>query len=403
MELVRRVFVALVCAIALGSLATDLWILDLFGPQVSVFAALPLLSYAIVGALLVVRRAGGPIGWLLGGTGLLMQLVLLSQAYGYASLFAGAALPRGEVVLWLGSVIGNALLLLMIPAIVLFPDGRPPSRAFAILLGVGLTGAVIYTVVSALADEPILVPLPYTGLHTGEPARSIPNPVAQHGQFGDLLLVATPALYSIVTPLLLIVPLALVARFRRSRGDDREQLKWLMYAAGITFGLMLIGVKLSPGPIQTLVEILTVFGLGLLPVAMGIAITRYHLYDIDLLIRRTLIYAAVSAVLLAAYIGGVALVHFVLAPVTSGNGLAVAISTLAVLALFQPLRRRIQVGVDRRFYRSRYDAVRTLDSFSVRLRDEVDLDAVRADLVGAVRETMAPAHMSLWLREGARR
>ena len=118
MAVARRAFVALVCAVAVGSLATDLWTLDLFGPQVSVFAALPLLSYSIVGAILVVRRAGGLIGWLLGGTGVLMQLVLLSQAYGYASLYAGAALPGGEVVLWSGSVIGNALLLLIIPAIV---------------------------------------------------------------------------------------------------------------------------------------------------------------------------------------------------------------------------------------------------------------------------------------------
>lgn len=394
-----RVFAAVVCAIALGSFATDLWILDLFGPQVSVFASVPLLSYAIVGALLVVRRAGGPIGWLLGGTGLLMQLVLLSQAYGYASLFAGAALPSGEVVLWLGLVIGNALLFLMIPAIVLFPDGRPPSRAFGILLGVLIAGGVTYTVASALADQPILVPLPYLALHAGEPARSIPNPFAQHGPLGDLLLLVTPALYTIAAPLVLVAPLAIVARFRRSRGGEREQLKWLMYAAGITFGLMLIGVVLPPSLIQTPVEVLTVLGLGLLPVAMGIAITRYHLYDIDVLIRRTLIYALLSAVLGVAYVGGVALIQFAVSPITSGNAVAVAISTLAVVALFQPLRRRIQGAVDRRFYRRRYDAVRILDRFAGRLRDEVELNFIRAELVHAVYETVQPTYASLWLRD----
>jgi hypothetical protein len=257
-------------------------------------------------------------------------------------------------------------------------------------------------VASALADQPILVPLPYLGLHTGEGARAIPNPFAQHGPLGDLLLLTASAFNNLAPPLLLVAPLALAVRFRRSQSVERQQLKWLMYAAGITFGLMVIGYMFSLGPIKILVNILTVFGLGLLPVAIGIAVTRYRLYDIDVLIRRTLIYATLSAVLLVAYASGVALIQLALAPVTSGNGLAVAISTLAVVALFQPLRRRIQEAVDRRFYRSRYDAARTLDSFAVRLRDEVDLDAVRADLLGSVRQTMAPAHVSLWLRERAR-
>ena len=172
-----------------------------------------------------------------------------------------------------------------------------------------------------------------------------------------------------------------------------------MYAAGITFGLMLIGVVLPPSLIQTPVEVLTVLGLGLLPVAMGIAITRYHLYDIDVLIRRTLIYALLSAVLGVAYVGGVALIQFAVSPITSGNAVAVAISTLAVVALFQPLRRRIQGAVDRRFYRRRYDAVRILDRFAGRLRDEVELNFIRAELVHAVYETVQPTYASLWLRD----
>ena len=400
MAFVRRVFAILVAVIAIGSLGTDLWVLDLFGPQISVFAALPLLSYAIVGALLVVRRAGGLIGWLLGGTGLLMQLVLLSQAYGYASLYTGAALPGGEIVLWLGSVIGNALLLLMIPAIVLFPDGRPLSRAFAVVLGVLLTVGATLTVASAFADQPILVPLPYIGLHTGEHPRSIPNPFAQHGPLGDLLLPATP---DIAAPLLLAVPIQLVARFRRSRGGDREQLKWLMYAAAITFVLMLTGVTLPLGLIKTLVQTLTVFGLGLLPVAMGIAITRYHLYDIDVLINRTLVYGATSATIAASFFLGIVALQALLRPLTAGSEIAIAGSTLVSFALFQRVRRGVQSAVDRRFDRSRYDAARTLDAFAVRLRDEVDIGALRADLIDVVHGTMSPSHVSLWLRPGRQR
>jgi hypothetical protein len=400
MAVVRRTFAVLVCAIAIGAFAATLRFLDFFGAS-AVAAGFPLLSLAIVGSILVLRPAGDPIGWLLGLAGALLELVLLLQVYGSASLEPGAGLWGGAFALWLGSVIAVVPFGLVVCAMVLFPDGRAPGRAFDILLWAFAAFVVINVVESALADRPILVPHP-SGSLTGDLPGSIPNPFALHGPVGDLLLLVASGL-NIFLPLLLIAPLALLVRFRRSRGIERAQLKWLTYTAAITFGLVVVPFVVPPGPIKTLTGATATFGIGLLPIAIGVAVTRYRLYDIDVLIRRTLIYAAVSAVLLAAYIGGVALFQFVLAPITDGSGVAVAISTLAVLALFQPLRRRIQVGVDRRFYRSRHDAGRTLDSFTVRLRDEVDLEAVRADLVGAVRETMAPAHMSLWLREGARR
>jgi hypothetical protein len=397
MAMVRPAFAALICAIAIGSLAADLRFLDFFGPP-GVFAALPLLSFAIVGSFLVVRRAGGPIGWLLGAAGAILQLAFLSQAYGSASLEAGAALPGGELALWSGSVIQYAVFGLVISAMVRFPDGRPPGRAFAFLLWVVVAGIVAAVVASALAAQPIAAPVTFSGPHAGDPTRSIPNPFALHGPVGDLMLLVASVI-DFLAPLTLIAPLALVVRFRRSRGVEREQLKWLTYTAAIAFGLALIAFVVPPGPISVLADATSIFGIGLLPVAIGIAVMRYRLYDIDVLIRRTLIYAAVSAVLLAAYVGGVALFQTILAPITAGSGVAVAISTLAVVALFQPLRRRIQESVDQRFYRSRYDAVRTLDGFAVRLRDEVDLDAVRADLLVAVHKTMSPAHASVWLRE----
>ncbi|HAL25188.1 MAG TPA: hypothetical protein DCP25_00405 [Chloroflexi bacterium] len=191
--------------------------------------------------------------------------------------------------------------------------------------------------------------------------------------------------------------MSLFIRYRRSSAVEREQIKWLAYSGTLAFVLIVLGNAI-PGDLGTWLFPLAFVVLGTLPIAIAIAIFRYRLYDIDVLIRRTLVYAAVSAVLLAAYIGGVALFQTILAPFIAGNGVAVAISTLAVVALFQPVRRRIRAAVDRRFYRSRYDAERTLDAFAGRLRDEVDLESVRADLLQAVRETVQPAHASVWLR-----
>jgi hypothetical protein len=302
----------------------------------------------------------------------------------------------GEFALWFGSVIQFAVFGLVISAMVRFPDGRPPDRVFAILLWAVVTFIVVAVVASALAAQPIPAPLTYAAPHAGSPSRSIPNPFAVHGPLGDLMLLAASGI-NIVAPLVLIAPLALVVRFRRSGGIERQQLKWLTYTAAIAFGLALIAFVAPPGPI-TVLDVTSIFGIGLLPIAIGIAITRYRLYDIDVLIRRTLVYASVSAVLLATYVGGVGLLQTILAPITAGSGVAVAISTLVVVALFQPVRTRIQAAVDRRFYRSKYDAERTLDAFAARLRDEVDLVALQGELLGAVNETVQPAYASVWLR-----
>jgi hypothetical protein len=386
-----------VCVIAIGCFAADLRFPDFFGPLGILFAALPLLSFAIVGSFLVVRRAGDPIGWLLGAAGAIVQLVLLSQAYGSASLEAGAALPGGELALWFGSVVEYAVFGLVISAMVRFPDGRPTSRLFGVLLWVVVAFIVGAVVATALAAQPIPASLTFAGPHAGDPSGSIPNPFALHGPLGDLMLLAASAI-NIVAPLTLIAPLALVVRFRRSRGVERQQLKWLTYTAAIAFGLALIAYVSPPGPIRVVTDATSIFGIGLLPVAIGIAVTRYRLYDIDVLIRRTLIYAALSAVLAATYLVGLAVFQKILAPITSGGAVAVAISTLAVIALFQPVRTRIQAAVERRFYRSRYDSAQTLDELSALLRDEVDLDAVRSDLIDAVQRTVQPAHASVWLR-----
>lgn len=391
----RRAFAALICTVAIGSFViAGVWFPDLEGASI-LLAGFPLLSFALVGTFLVLRRAGDPIGWLLGAAGALLQLGGLANSYGYASLDRAGGLPAGDFALWFGAPGAVAAVGLAVTGLTRFPDGRPPGRAFAILLWAFAALVVIGLVGTALADQPIVAP----GQPGGEP-RSISNPFALRGPLGGLMLLAAGA-RNLALALALIAPAALVVRFRRSGGVERQQLKWLTYTAAVSFGAGIIASVAPGGAIKVVFEAASSIGLGLLPVAIGIAITRYRLYDIDVLIRRTLSYAVLSAVLLVAYVSGVALAQFLFSPVTSGNGLAVAISTLAVVALFQPLRQRIQTSFDRRFYRQRYDAVRTLDTFAVRLRDEIDLDALRAELIAAVGRTVQPANASLWLKRAS--
>jgi hypothetical protein len=397
---VRTAFAALIFGIAIGAFIAGLRFLDYFGAQGVLLGTLPLLSFAIVGSFLIIRRAGGPIGWLLGAAGAVLQVVLLAVAYGSASIEQTTAMPGGEFALWFASVGQFAAFGLVISAIVRFPDGRPPGPRFAILLWASVAFVVAAGLVVGVAPQPIPAPTTFTGPHAGDPSRSIENPFALHGPVGELMLLAALVL-KLTTPLALIAPLALAVRFRRSSGIERQQLKWLTYTGVIAFGLALIAYVSPQGPIRVVADPVSIFGIGLLPIAIGIAITRYRLYDIDVLIRRTLIYAGVSAVLLATYVIGVGVLQTILAPLTAGSGFAVAISTLGVVALFQPLRTRIQSAVDRRFYRAKYDAERILDAFAGRLRDDVELDSVRAELLSAVGATLQPSHASVWLRKVA--
>jgi hypothetical protein len=198
------------------------------------------------------------------------------------------------------------------------------------------------------------------------------------------------------------VVLAVIAtrvRLRRSRGLEREQLKWLVLAAATT-GITVVGtlaVYLAAG-IDVGWEAVLGLGFATFPVAAGVAILRYRLYDIDVVINRTLVYGALTATLALAYLGSVLLLQFAVSPLTADSNLAIAGSTLAVAALFRPARAGIQEAVDRRFYRRKYDAQRTVQAFSARLRDEVQLGALRSELSKVVQETLQPAHVSLWLR-----
>ena len=262
-----------------------------------------------------------------------------------------------------------------------FPDGQLPSRRWRPVAWYAGFALGIFT--SAVA----LLPGPLPGLpETRNPVSPFPGEVTI-----DEVIVP---LFTVFFIAVLLGVAALVHRFRRSRGVVRLQLKWIVYASG----LYAIGVFLDSTFVYKPFEILDLLLINAIPVAAGVAIFRYRLYDIDLLINRTLVYALTTAAIGAAFFGGIVTLQGLLRPMTGGSEVAVAISTLASCAPFQPFRRRIQSSVDRRFYRARYDAGRTLGALSGRLANEVDLDAVRVDLIEAVAQTVQPAHASLWLR-----
>jgi len=390
-----RIAGALVALLGIGLLLVDVAMLDYFGPFIVIPIAL--LPLALVGGLLIARIPRNPIGWLLGLSGLAFAVMFATGAYGWSALVARPGnLPAGEIATLVSSVafppaLGSLVLLLLF-----FPSGRGLGGRWVWLERGMILLIFTITMTALFKDVPIQIAAPLTE-GSGPNGRFIPNPLAQHGPLGAVITALAPLGTSASAPVVLLGPLSLIVRYRRSKTTEREQIKWLAYSGTISFGL-LVASNVVPSEIADWTWGIGAMTLGLFPIAIGVAILRYRLYDIDLIIRRTLVYAAVSATLLAAYVGGVALFQRLLAPVTEGNGAAVAISTLAVVALFQPVRRRIGSAVDRRFYRSRYDAERTLEAFSTRLRDEVDLDAVRHDLVSAAQRTVQPAHASVWIR-----
>jgi hypothetical protein len=277
-------------------------------------------------------------------------------------------------------------LLIFVPTsflLLLFPDGRLPSprwRPVAWGVALGTAGGVVG---SALEAGP-LVDFPQTA-----------NPYGIDGPVVGIVGVAGSA---VATGSMVASAVSLIVRMRRAGSVERQQIKWLAYGGAVVVGGVCAGALAIPWSVPVSIFVMSVALLGL-PVFTGIAIVRHHLYDIDILINRTLVYATLTTTLVLMYFGGVAGLQRLLSPVIGeGNGLAVVATTLLIAALFNPLRRRIQAFIDRRFYRSKYDARKTLESFSTKLRDETDLEALNDELVKVVRETMQPGHVSLWLR-----
>ena len=350
------------------------------------------LSFSTVGALVAYKRPGNPIGWLLCATGLLEALTAFGGEYGTYALVAGS-LPGGVFTLWLASWVWLAAGSVVLFAFVLFPDGRLPSTRWRAVAG-------LYVLVNCLSLAQAAL-APGTLAETG--ARGLPPVVNPFGveavaglSSGPVGVLTLPlAVFAALTPFA-----ALFVRYRRAEGEEgRQQIKWVAYAVVLLTGAI-TAVSIWP-PLDGSVAGLVLFLVGFLsiPTAIGIAILRHRLFDIDLVINRTLVYAVLTAALALVYLGGVASLQLVLRPLTGGESqLAVVASTLTIAALFSPLRRRIQGFIDRRFYRRKYDARETLESFGARLRNETDLDRLGGDLVGVVRKAVQPEHASLWLR-----
>ena len=348
-----------------------------------------LTAYATVGALVASRQPGNAVGWLMMAIAFTILLQTLGDAYAYSR-----SNPGYVAVGWVTGLLFSVWLLLIVSFLPLvFPTGRLLSRRWR---------PVWWFSVATLATSIAAV-----GLMPGELdiEADIENPLAVHGAAATVVRSVNSAVWFAVTTAVLLTAASLVLRFRGSTGTERQQLKWFAFAGLATVaGLMIatLGAVLPPAwgePIgDTGWNSFIVAGMLGMPVAMGIAVLRHRLYDIDVVINRTLVYGTLTAALATTYVGSVLLLNLVLSPLAGESALSVAGSTLAVAALFRPARARIQAVVDRRFYRSRYDAARTLDEFALRLRHELDLDAVGADLCAAADQTVHPSHVSLWLR-----
>jgi hypothetical protein len=362
------------------------------------------LAFPIVGALVASKRPRNPVGWILLADGLLWMLLGVAESYFVYGVARPGSVPYPVAI----GTISNQWLwvptigLLGIYLILLFPDGKLPSRRWRPLAWFSAVMIVLLSVAEGLAPGPL------------ENQGMVRNP------FG---LEALPWLVNASYILIPLLPLCILAsavsmvlRYRHSKGEVRQQIKWIAFVAsfvGISYLIamisQLVALAVSEGgdsvpQFPWWAEVLfsvAVSGFAAVPVAIGFAVLKYRLYDIDIIINRALVYGSLTATLLALYFGGVATTQAVFRALTGQEQqpqLAVVVSTLAIAALFNPLRHHIQSFIDRRFYRRKYDARKTLEAFSTRLRDETDLETLEGDLAGVIRETLQPVHVSLWLR-----
>lgn len=347
------------------------------------------LTFPAVGLIVTWKRPENPVGWLFLLVGLSITLNVFGGEYAAAAMYLGWALPFPEILAWLATWQWNVAAGIALPlALLLFPDGRLPGPRWRAATALGVAAAVASTLAVATRPGPLMG---YEQLTQ--------NPFAAPGALGTLASAVASAEF---VSTLFLSGLALGAIVVRSRRTDaqRQQLKWLLYPVG---ALILAILSLAIPGAGELGWSAVLGALAAIPVCAGFAILRYRLYDIDVVIRRTLVYGVVVAVLATTYVALALFLQGALSGLTGGGTLPVALSTLAIAALFGPLRARVGAVVDRRFYRSRYDAQQTIEAFAGLLRDQVDADAVATALNGVTRQAVAPKSVSLWLRREARR
>jgi hypothetical protein len=353
-------------------------------------SAVTVVPFVVIGTLVAARRSRNPIGWVFLVMGLLAALGLVLERYAIYTLLVNPGWGRGgatAAILQSSAYLVALTTLLLL--IVLFPSGRAATQRWKLLTLLGSAALIGAYAVTCMKPGAL-----------AEPFEQFENPLGVQA-LSSGAEIALGILVAIGGLILLAAVVSAVRRFRRSRGVERAQFKWFAAAAAlVAAGLIAhsIADAVAPGAIDT-IELLVNLAIAALPIAAGIAILRYRLYEIDRMINRTVVYGALTAGLAGLYFGVVIALQQIFGGFARGNDLAIAGSTLAVAALFRPARGRIQALVDRRFYRQRYDAEQTLAAFNTRLRDEVDLDQLGSELRAIVEETVQPAHVSIWLRE----
>jgi hypothetical protein len=339
------------------------------------------------------------VGWILLIAGLISGVQDFAEQYAiYGVLARPGTVPVPEYFAWLESwtwVITVAMVAIYLPLV--FPTGRLDGPRWRVVASAA--AAVTLALVAGLAvnDGPL------------NNAPFVRNPFAVRdlrllgdASGGPAEVQNSPLFFALYVPLFLTAAAAvasIIGRFRKASGVERQQIKWYAFGAGLAAVGMVVGGTLQQ---YKAAQVMFILAIQFIPISVAIAVLRYRLYDIDLVINRALVYGVTVAIVGAGFVAAALFLQTLLRPITAGSDVAIAASTLATVAAFQPLRRWVQAAIDQRFYRHRYDAARTLDAFAARLRDEVDLDAVRGDLLVAIDSTVRPTHAAVWLREAGR-
>jgi hypothetical protein len=350
------------------------------------------LTFPLVGAVIASKRPENPVGWIMLAVGLGGSLTMASSVYGDAALLPGSTLPGGTWADWISNWAWAPTYLLLVTVLIpLFPDGRPASRRRRLVVTCALLVVAVNVLAGALAPT----------ISTPVPGLKVPNPLGVPGWARAALGLQVVSVFAGIA-LMIVCVVGLVRRFRASHGVLRLQLSWFTFGFVVGLAFMIVNIAASGSdrtepPLAVVAGVVSSLGFGFVAVAVGIAVFRYRLYAIDRIVSRTISYFLLTALLVGVY----ALIVVGIGTLTGGsdNPVLIAGATLLVAAMFGPLRRRVQAAVDRRFNRRRYDAERVLGSFSSRLRDELDLDALAGELVTTASSAVQPATVGVWIRD----